>query len=73
MKHFRYDIIGAHYYGVNEHPQTQMKNLGFHWVKSEPVPIADCWWFRCDEYPDSIPSYIDIMKDDFRFSDEYHK
>lgn len=70
IKHFRYDLWGADNAGVHEHPQAQMKKLGFHYVKCEPVPIADCWWFRCDEYPDEIPEYIDIMNDDFRFSEE---
>lgn len=73
IKHFRYDMISAYYDGVDEHPQTKMEKLGFHWIKSEAVPIADCWWFRCDKYPDEIPTYIKIMDNNFKFSEERNK
>ena len=70
MKHYRYDLIGAHYAGVKEHPQIDMKNLGYKVVKSEPVSIADCWWFRVENEIKNTPDYLDEMKHDFRFSDE---
>lgn len=71
MKNYRYDIIGASLdYGINEHPQIQMKNLGYKVVKSEPVPIADCWWFRVDNEIENVPDYLYSMSDDFKFSDE---
>ena len=71
IKHFRYDVTSAGMFSdIHEHPQTQMRNLGFHWIKCEPVTVADCWWFRCDEYPKKLPEYIYKMKDDFKFSDE---
>lgn len=70
MKNYRYDVIGAHYDGVSEHPQRQMKNLGYKIIKSEPVSIADCWWFRVENEIDNIPSYLYQMGDDFKFSDE---
>ena len=71
MKHYRYDIIGADLdAGIKEHPQSQMKNLGFKLIKSEPVPIADCWWFRVENEIENIPSYLTLMPDDFKFSGE---
>lgn len=70
IKHFRYDIIGAAYDGVKVHPQINWRNLGFYEIRCEPVSIADCWWLRCDEYPDELPSYITEMSDDFKFSGE---
>lgn len=71
MKHFKYDMIGAYVNGhIKMHPQKDMERLGFALAKSEPVPIADCWWFRCDKYPDEYPDYIIQMRDDFKFSDE---
>lgn len=71
MKHYRYDMISANLNaGVKEHPQIQMKNLGYKVVKSEPVPIADCWWFRVENEIENTPNYLYKMRDDFRFSDE---
>lgn len=70
MKNFYYSVIGAGYAGIYEHPQTWMEALGFHLVKSEPVSVADCWWFRCDEYPEINFDYIKELPDDFKFSDE---
>lgn len=72
MKHYRYDIIGAFYDGVKEHPQEDMKNFGCNVIKAEPVPIADCWWFRVENEIESehIPKYLSPMGDDFKFSDE---
>ena len=72
MKHYRYDMIGAYREaGVEEHPQEDMKNLGFKVIKSEPVPIADCWWFRVENEIDNLPSYLYPMRDDFKFSNEW--
>lgn len=72
MKNYRYDLISASVdYSIDVHPQVDMKRLGFKVVKSEPVPIADCWWFRAENIPDNLPGYLHEMSDDFRFSDEY--
>jgi hypothetical protein len=70
IKHYKYDIIGAYYSGVHEHPQKQMKNLGYNVVKAEPVPIADCWWFRVDNEIENVPDYLILMRNDFKFSNE---
>lgn len=71
MKNYRYDIIGASYYhGVVNHPQVQMKTLGYEVIKSEPVTIADCWWFRVNNEIENTPDYLYPMDDDFKFSDE---
>lgn len=70
MKNYRYDMIGAYINGVKEHPQLDMKNLGYKVAKAEPVSIADCWWFRVENEIDGTPSYLDLMNDDFKFSDE---
>jgi len=71
IKNYRYCLITADLdCGVKEHPQTQMKNLGFHVIKSEPVPIADCWWFRVDNEIYNIPPYLTDIGDNMKFSDE---
>ena len=60
MKKYRYDLIGADLdYGVKEHPQKQMKKIGFNVVKSEPIPIADCWIFEVDNDIENIPGYLE--------------
>lgn len=58
-------------YGISEHPQAQMRKLGFHVIKSEPFPIGDCWWFRVDNDIENVPEYLHEMRGDFKFSDEY--
>ena len=70
MKNYCYDLIAAHLDPIKEHPQIQMKKLGFNVIKSEPVPIADCWWFRVDNEIANVPRYLYLMQDDFKFSDE---
>jgi hypothetical protein len=71
MKNYRYDMIGADLdYNIHEHPQAQMKKLGFKLIKSEPVPVADCWWFKVENEIENVPGYLDLMLDDFKFSDE---
>lgn len=47
-----------------------MKNLDTKIIKSEPVPIADYWWFRTENEIDPLSGYLTEMSDDFKFSDE---
>ena len=70
MKNYIYDIIGSHMNGIKEHPQIQMKNLGYEVIKSEPVSIADCWWFRVNNEIEKKPEYLYEMSEDFKFSYE---
>ena len=71
MKNYRYDMIGAtYYYDIINHPQTQMKSLGYEVIKSEPVLAEDCWWFRVSNEIENVPEYLHLMSDDFKFTDE---
>lgn len=71
MVNLRYDLWQAGVeFGVKMHPQLDMARLGYKIIKSEPVPLADCWWFRVEEDIASRPGYIDELGVDFRFSDE---
>lgn len=71
IKNYCYDLISAHLdYHVDKHPQLQMKELGFHVIKSEPVPIADSWWFRVDNEVSVVPKYLRELPETFRFSGE---
>ena len=70
MQHYRYDLRLAFDSGVREHPQKQMKKLGYDVIKSEPVSIADCWCFRVKPRITDTPCYLTPMDNDFKFSDE---
>lgn len=63
IKNLGYDMIGAGKSNIYNHPQKQMQKLGLHYIKCEPVPIADCWWFRIDNYEETmkLPKYIYIL------------
>lgn len=70
MKNYRYSLRGAVLIGVDKHPQMQMKILGYEVVKSEPCPIADCWFFRTTNEIENQPDYITKLDDDFKFAYE---
>ena len=70
MKNYRYDFLTADNCNINEHPQAQMKKLGAKVIKSEPVSVADCWWFRTENEINPLPKYLIELPDDFIFSDE---
>ena len=67
---YRYDVISACHQGISKHPERQMEILGFECVKSEPCPIADCWFFRTTNEIENTPDYITKLDDDFKFADE---
>lgn len=53
-----YDLIAADVnFGVREHPQKQMRELGIHLIKAVPESIADGWWCLTD-YQGELPPYI---------------
>jgi hypothetical protein len=56
----RYCMRTANDCGIFKHPQTWMKNNGFSWDYSEPVPIADCWIFRVKELT-SKPEFLTVI------------
>ena len=71
LKNYRYNVTEAGLlYGIETHPQLQIKNLGFHIVKAEPCTVAESWFFRTDSLVQNIPNYIHELQDDFKFSDE---
>lgn len=63
MKHkvLKYDLIEAHFAGVENHPQAEMKRLGLDgYYKAVPESIGDCWFFLFKEWPDiELPSYLE--------------
>lgn len=72
MINLRYDVIGADLdYGIRVHPQLQMWELGLEVVKSEPCPIADCWFFRISNSAENLPGYLTVLSNCFKFADEY--
>lgn len=63
MKQLCYDMWSAMVsHNVTEHPQIQMKNLGFQVIHSVPQSIADCWWFTVEDFDFSMPPYLREME-----------
>jgi hypothetical protein len=71
MVHYRYDMIGAYVdHHIKKHPEQDMIDRGFNWIKCEPFSIADCWIFRFDSELNNSPDYLVRISDDFKFSGE---
>lgn len=53
-----YDGMAAYYHGVCEHPQRQMKNLGYRVIECEADSMFDRWRFVVEDYIEPFPPYI---------------
>lgn len=59
-KQLLYDVIGACVLcNVHEHPQTQMKNLGYKVIGSVPQSFSDSWWFTVEEFIEPLEPYLE--------------
>lgn len=59
----RLDMIGAYNLGFKEHPQIIMRNLGIEYLKSEGVPIGDCWiFYDCSNVANELPEFLYLIK-----------
>lgn len=66
----RYDMIGAAIeYHIKDHPQTNMKKMGYKVTNCEPITIADCWIFEVEELIKPLAPYLHVIKSDY-FSKE---
>lgn len=63
MPELRLDLRNAYESGETEHPQILMKKLGYNILKSEPIPIADCWIFEVEELILPLPEYLKLLED----------
>lgn len=71
MYNYRYDLISADIdYHIKKHPQQDLIDRGYKWIKCEPFSIADCWIFRFDKELNNPPPYLARVSDNFRFSNE---
>ena len=62
MKQLCYDVWSSQVtYGVKEHPQKHMKDLGFTLIHSVPQSVADCWWFTVEDFDFDLPPYLSPM------------
>lgn len=58
-----YDLITAGMEcDIHEHPQEQMKKLGYTIIDAIPQSIADCWWFTVDKFIEPLPPYLRKIK-----------
>ena len=58
----RYDVIQGYECGISEHPQEQMRLLGYKLLDSVPQIIADCWLFTVDRFIEPLPPYLSKIK-----------
>lgn len=54
----RYLCMTAHYAGIKNHPEIQMKKLGFKLIAAVPQTICDEWWFTVEDSNIELPEYI---------------
>ena len=60
-----YDVIDADIKcGINQHPQKQMKELGYTVLDAVPESIADGWRFTVDKFIEPLPSYLQKIRYD---------
>ena len=62
-----YDVWTASNEGINEHPQKQMKNLGYEVLDAVPQSICDGWWFTVKEFIEPLPKYLSKMTYNFDY------
>lgn len=67
MKQLFYSIRDAHENGIHEHPQTQMKKLGYQVIGSVPQSLYDGWWFTVKEFIEPLPEYLCKMNYNFDY------
>lgn len=59
----RYDLITAFNQGVLQHPQLQMKDLGYEVLSFEGVPIGDCAIMEVKELIEPLEKYLTEIKE----------
>ena len=69
-KQLIYKMYRAYDCGVNEHPQVQMKKLGYNVLAAVAQSMGDCWWFTVEDYIEPLPEYLEKFEYDY---DKWHK
>lgn len=49
------------------HPQEQLRKDGMKELKSEPITIADCWFFEVEKLADPLPPWYKMSG--YKFQD----
>ena len=62
MVTLKYDLRTAYESGVTEHPQKEMKKLGYEVLAFEGVPIADAVFMEVVEVIEPLPKYLEVSK-----------
>lgn len=66
----RYCFRTATELGITGHPQANMRYFAklenLQILKSEPVPIADCWFFRLEgELPVTMSAHLTVLPEPY--------
>lgn len=69
-KQLEYDLREANECGINDHPQLQMKRLGYKVIGAVAQSLYDCWWFTVEDFIEPLPPYLTKTKYDY---DYWHK
>lgn len=65
MNQLSYDLITASMEcQIYDHPERNMRNLGYKIIHAVPQSIADQWWFTVEEYIEPLPPYLKKMEYD---------
>ena len=68
-----YKMNQANDCGITEHPQKQMRLLGYKVIAAVAQSLGDCWWFTVEDYIEPFPPYIAKMEYDFDYWHGYGK
>lgn len=48
---------------TNKHPQLIMKELGITYKRAVIQSLGEQWWFfDCENIPDNLPDYLEVLK-----------
>ena len=66
-KQLRYSLQEAYEYGAKEHPQKQMKLLGYEVLDAVPQSAYGSWWFTVKEIIEPLPPYLNLITYNYEY------
>jgi len=64
-KQLCYSMYKAHDCGIDEHPQVQMKKLGYKVISAVAQSLTDSWWFTVEDFIEPLPPYLKKFQYDY--------